>query len=345
MPPTSPLRSFATAVAAGAVLAWFPVVAAEVDAAAPAPVAPRPAAAAAATPGRKLDDATVERLLKLQESEHVTVRLVLVPANVHDRKGRVVRGLESGDFRLMDQRVPQKIEYFSVEGDAPVAIAFLLDVSSSMRYSGKLDAAKEAIRHFVDSLRPQDRFALIAFADEQVAWITDFTSDRHRFLERLMVQEGFGQTALNDAVAATPGMVDRSAEGRKAIVLITDGVDNASRLTTAQAVDLARRVEVPIYTLGFSAIPAHLRDKTAPSPGFEVLKHFSDETGGSLFAVHDPDELKEAVVRINTELRYQYLIGYHPAEARWDGRFREIKLETTRSRYLVKTRKGYYATP
>lgn len=337
------IRTLAAALVAGALFAARPLPAADVDAGAGTQ---DPAGSVrTASSGRKLDDATVERLLKLQETEQVTVRLVMVPANVQDGKGRVVRGLESADFRLLDQHIPQKIEYFSVEGDAPVAIAFLLDVSSSMRYSGKLDAAKEAIRHFVDALRPQDRFALIAFADEQVAWITEFTSDRNRFLERLLVQEGFGQTALNDAVAATPGMVDRSTEGRKAIVLITDGVDNASRFTTEQAAELARRVEVPIYTLGFSAIPETLRLKAAPVPGFEVLRRFSDETGGSLFVIHDPDELKEAVVRINTELRYQYLLGYYPATTRWDGRFREIKLETTKSRYSVKTRKGYYATP
>lgn len=294
----------------------------------------------------KLDDATVERILKLQDEQDVAVRLVLLPASVEDRKGRAVTGLKAGDFQLTDESVPQQIKYFSVESDEPVAIAFVLDVSGSMRQSGKLDAAKEAVRFFVDQLRPQDRFALICFADDQVSWVTEFTSDRTRFLERLMVQEGYGQTALNDAVAAIPKLVDESTTGRKAIVLITDGVDNASKLTVEQAVVTARKVEVPIFTVGFTTLPWEERKK-AKDLGFNmaVLQMFADQTGGALFVVQDPDEMKEAVSKISTDLRHQYLIGYSPGQTRWDGRFRSVQLVARNGRYVVRTRKGYYANP
>lgn len=296
--------------------------------------------------GQKLDNATVERLLRLQDQQEVAVRLVLLPTSVEDKKGRLVTGLKAADFTLTDERVPQQIKYFSVESSEPVAIAFVLDVSGSMRQSGKLDAAKEAVRFFVDQLRPQDRFALICFADEQVSWVTEFTSDRERFLERLMVQEGYGQTALNDAVAAIPQLVDEKEGGRKAIVLITDGVDNASRLTVEQSVVTARKVEVPIFTVGFSTLPWEDRKKSKDM-GFNmaVLQLFADETGGALFVVQDPDELKEAVSRISTELRHQYLIGYSPGLARWDGKFRSVQLAARNGRYVVRTRKGYYANP
>ena len=295
---------------------------------------------------RKLDNATVERLLRVQDEQEVAVRLVLLPASVEDRRGRIVTGLKAGDFRLTDESVPQQIKYFSVESDEPVAIAFVLDVSGSMRQSGKIEAAKEAIRFFVDQLRPQDRYALICFADDQVSWVTEFTSDHQRFIERLMVQEGYGQTALNDAVAAIPKLVDESTTGRKAIVLITDGVDNASKLTMEQSVVTARKVEVPIFTVGFSTLPWEDR-KRAKDLGFNmaVLQLFADETGGALFVVQDPDELKEAVSRISTELRHQYLIGYSPGLLHWDGSFRSIQLEARSGRYVVRTRKGYYANP
>lgn len=298
---------------------------------------------AASTP---VDDATLEKILKSTYVEVEKVRLVLLPAKVEDRKGRIVRGLKAADFTLREDHIPQTIQFFSVESSTPVSIAFMLDVSGSMRVSGKLEAAKEAIRYFLDSLRPQDRFALICFADEQVDWVTEFTSDRQRFLERLEVQTGYGKTALNDAVAAAPGLVEARGDGKKAILLITDGVDNASRITADRAVDLARRASVPIYTIGFSSlrrdvIPA----KEELQTNFSVLSLFSDETGGSLFAVHDPDELKEAVARIDEELRFQYLIGYKPTRSIWDGKYRRIELETRKSRYLVSTRKGYYATP
>ena len=274
------------------------------------------------------------------------IRLVLLPTKVEDRKGRVIEGLTANDFQLMEDYIPQKIQFVSVESDAPVSIAFMLDVSGSMRISGKLDAAKEAIRYFLDGLRPQDRFALIAFADEQVAWITEFTNDRERFLQRLMVQTGYGQTALNDAVAAAPGLVQAGTDGRKAILLITDGVDNASRTSLDQAIELARRASVPIYTVGFSSLPRDLLPmKEELATNFSVLTRFSDETGGSLFAVHDPDELKEAVVRIDEELRHQYLIGYVPSRTLWNGSYRRIQLVTRKSRYQVHTRTGYYATP
>jgi Ca-activated chloride channel family protein len=308
---------------------------------------PKPPAGGAPSPsGKKLDDATIERILKIQDEEQVAVHVVLVPASVEDKKGRIVTGLTAKDFTLRDESVLQQIKYFSVESNEPVSIAFLLDVSGSMRQSGKLDAAKEAVRHFVDELRPQDRFALICFADEQVAWVTPFTSDRQRFLERLMVQEGYGQTALNDAVAATPKLVDEATSGRKAIVLITDGVDNASRLTVHEAIQTARKVEVPIFTIGFTTIPWD-SEKKLKDLGFNmgVLRMFADETGGDVFVVRGPDEMKESVVRISTQLRHQYLIGYSPGLERWDGRFRNIQLLARNGRYVVRTRKGYYANP
>lgn len=306
----------------------------------PGTITERPAAE------RKLDDATVERLLRVQDEQEVAVRLVLLPASVEDKRGRIVTGLQAGDFSLTDESVPQKIKYFSVESNEPVAIAFVLDVSGSMRQSGKIDAAKEAIRFFVDELRPHDRFALICFADDQVSWVTEFTSDRQRFIERLMVQEGYGQTALNDAVAAIPKLVDESTNGRKAIVLITDGVDNASKLTMEQSVVTARQVEVPIFTVGFSTLPWEDRKKSKDL-GFNmaVLQLFADETGGALFVVQDPDEMKEAVARISTELRHQYLIGYSPGLQHWDGSFRSVQLQARGRRYVVRTRKGYYANP
>ncbi len=291
-------------------------------------------------------DASATDPLRSGYVEVEKVRLVLVPVIVEDKHGRAVQGLAAKDFRLLEDYIPQKIQYFSVESGDPVSIAFMLDVSGSMRMTGKLDAAKEAIRYFLDAMRPQDKFALICFADQQVSWITEFTSDRERFLKRLWVQRGYGQTALNDAVGAAPALVESSTEGKKAIVLITDGVDNASRLTIGQAVELARRASVPIYTIGFSSLRAGLVPrKEEIDTNFEVLKRFSDDTGGEIFAVHDPDELKDAAVRIEEELAQQYVIGYTPSRTFWNGAFRRIQLTTRKSSLVVRARTGYYATP
>ena len=295
-------------------------------------------------PRVEMDDATLQALLALHHTETEKVRLVMLPTAVFDRRGRLVRGLEADDFLLFENTEPQSIRYFSSDTSEPVSIAFMLDLSGSMRQMDKLMHAKEAIRFFIDALEPKDQFALIGFADQQVAWITDFTRDRERFLLRLSVQEGYGQTALHDAVAAAPGLVDEQLSGRKAIVLITDGVDNFSQLDQQVALDLARRVHVPIYAIGFMSVdPDHL-PKSVVKTNFEALNTIAEETGGRVFAVHDPAELKEAINTIDDELRFQYMIGYYPSEIGSAGEFRRVQLEAGR-RLAVRTRSGYYAKP
>lgn len=292
----------------------------------------------------EVDDKTLQWLLALHHTETQKVRLVMLPTAVFDKRGRLVRGLEADDFALFENAEPQAIRYFSSDTSEPVSIAFMLDLSGSMRQLDKLVHAKESIRFFVDALEPKDQFALIGFADKQVVWITDFTRDRERFLLRLSVQEGYGQTALHDAVAAAPGLVDERLAGRKAIVLITDGVDNFSQLDQEVALDLARRVHVPIYAIGFMSVdPDHLPKNTVET-NFRTLRMIADETGGRVFAVHDPAELKEAINTIDDELRFQYMIGYYPSEIGNEGEFRRVQLEVSK-RLAVRTRSGYYAKP
>jgi Ca-activated chloride channel family protein len=287
----------------------------------------------------------IEKLRELHFQAREQVRLVQLPVIVTTKRGRVVQGLGPGDFMLYEDYVPQVIRYFGTESDQPISIAFLLDVSGSMRQLGKLDEAKEAIRVFINSFGKDDRFGLVCFADDQVAWVTEFTSDVDRFLLRLSVQEGYGQTAIFDAIAATPRLVDERIKGRKAIVLITDGIDNASRMSIFDAIQLARSVNVPIYTIGFSSFVDGLLPKGSRESRQRVLERFSEETGGLLFSVNDPDDLKEAVLKIQQELRFQYVIGYHPVRRLWDGSFRRIKLEAARNGLIVRTRTGYYANP
>jgi len=299
-------------------------------------------------PAPPLTEAQIEELQKLHMVEEEKVRLVLVPTAVEDHKGRAVKGLVKSDFRVLEDRIPQNIAYFDREADEPISVAFLLDLSGSMRQVGKLEAAKEAIRTFVELLRPRDRFGLVGFADEQVAWITPFTTDRARFFERLSVQDGYGQTALNDAVAAAPSLVEQDVSGRKAIVLLTDGVDTRSRLSVDQAIAKARHAQVPIYTIGFTTLPDMvLRHNKEEKSDFNltVLERFSNETGGKLHLVNDPDEWKEAVADVTEDLRFQYVLGYYPTRERWDGSFRRIQVETDRGRLVVRARNGYYALP
>jgi Ca-activated chloride channel family protein len=298
-----------------------------------------------ATDGTKLDDQEIDRRIELHHAEREHVRLVLVPAVVVNRRNKIISGLEVSDFKLLEDFVPMEIAHFGTESSQPVALSFLLDVSGSMGRLGKLDEAKEAIRIFVDSLQAEDRFGLISFADEQVAWITELSSDRARFLRRLDVQEAYGQTALFDALAATPRLVAEGVPGRKAIVLFTDGNDNASQMNTFKAVRLARSVEVPIHIISFASVSSGIRPKGSESREIRTLERFALETGGSIWAIRSADDLKEAVLRIQQELRFQYVIGYHPTRRTWDGGFRRLKLEIERNGLTVRSRSGYYANP
>jgi Ca-activated chloride channel family protein len=272
------------------------------------------------------------------------VRLVLLPTVVTTPGGRPVQGLEAADFSLLEDGIPQEISVFSAEEDSPVSLVFLLDLSTSMKLRGQLDDSKWAIGTFLDDAGFRDRFGLIGFADDQVDWITEPTADRGAFLLRLEVQEAHGQTALYDAMAASPSLVDERTQGRRAIVLLTDGLDNASELPPLKAGQLARRVHVPIYTLAF--IP-YDRAILPPRIGesLESLEVFVRETGGALFPVHEREDVQRAVASIQAEIRYQYVIGYYPTPRVWDGAFRRVELRTDRKRLDVRTRRGYYATP
>jgi VWFA-related protein len=267
------------------------------------------------------------------------VETVLVPTTVVDRKGRPVGGLKREHFRLTQDGKPIPIEYFATEADAPVAIAFVLDVSGSMRQEERLDAAKRAIGGFVDVLRKRDTFGLIAFADAQVTWITEFTADRAVFKKRLGVQEALGQTALFDALAACPRMVDAEIQARKAIVLFSDGLDNASQLEAQRAIQLARQASVPIYAISFIPTPVELLSKERQD-GLRLLAGFARETGGRDYAVRSRDELGAAMTQIQQDLRHQYVIGFEPPPRR-GAAYRRIILETTRGGLRVRCRTGY----
>ena len=300
---------------------------------------PRPAAEG------QVSDEEIERLRDLQLTEQEHVRLVQVPAVVTNREGRLVRGLGKDDFVLSEDYVPQPIRYLNMENDEPLSLAFLLDVSGSMRQLGRLDEAKEAIRVFVGQLRADDRLGLVCFADDQVAWVTDFTTDREQFFRRLSVQRGYGQTALYDALAAAPQLVDEREKGRAAIVLFTDGIDTASTRNSFDALRLARSVNVPIYAVGFSDFAARLLPRGSTPREHRTVAMFATETGGRLFLVQDPDDLKEAVLAIEGELRFRYVISYRPTRHAWDGTFRRIRVETVDRELTVRARTGYYAEP
>jgi len=250
-----------------------------------------------------------------------------------------VAGLSRDDFRLTENGRPVDIEYFATEADAGVALAFMLDLSGSMRQENKLEMAKRTIAAFVNSLGKDDQYGLIGFADQQVTWITDFMSDKATFLARLDVQHGYGQTALFDALAAAPTLVQEQLPARKAIVLFSDGVDNFSEMDALRAVQHARQASVPIYAISFLPAPLEMLSQ-ARKDAVYTLERFARETGGRAFTIEQPPDLPAAIQRIQTDLRHQYLIGFQPP-GREGNDFRRIRIETRKSNLRVQCRTGY----
>jgi VWFA-related protein len=288
----------------------------------------------------------LDKLLKSGFATQVKVDRILVPAIVTDSRGKPIVGLTRDDFRVKDNTVPQQIDFFDVSKTEPVSLAFLLDVSGSMRLLDKIGESREAIRFFLDGLEPADKAALLTFADDEVQTIAPMGTRPEVLLAGLQAVKAYGQTALNDAIAAAPGVIAGDYPGRKAVILITDGIDNASHLSLLEATSVARRSSVPIYTIGFST--SSVRDgKSDPETGTnaDVLRRISAETGGVFYWIDDPDELKEAVVAIEEELRSQYVIGYTPPVTGCDGAYRTIDLQVAKDRYRVRARKGYVPGP
>ena len=300
---------------------------------------------AASAHGAPTDD-EIERLIKKGLATEVHVDRVVVPAVVLDRKGRPVQGLRVEDFAVAEESIPQRIDYFFVERNEPVSIAFLLDVSGSMRLLDKIGEAREAITFFLDKLGPRDEAQLMTFADNEVETMAPFGTAPDLIRQRLEDVKAYGQTALNDAIAAAPGILERDRKGRKAIVLITDGVDNYSKFTLMEAVASARKTDVPVYAIGFAQEPRALKEPAGEGEtNAGVLQRVADETGGRFFFIHDPDDMKEAIQAIEDDLSSQYVLGYTPARMVCDGSFRRIQLSVGKDRYRVRTRKGYVAGP
>lgn len=246
-------------------------------------------------------------------SQEMSVSIVNLYASVRDKKGRPVYGLKQDDFSLFIDGTPQKITNFSADITEPVNIAFLMDVSGSMRYSNKFDIAKGIVKSVIERMGPDDQAALIIFADNNAQMLIDFTTDKQSILNRMDKLKAYGGTALRDAIAYCHRLLIESI-GKKGVLLLSDGVDTRSALSLEQAVEQAAKVELPIYTFEL------VRNKWV-SDGREVdeddlpLKAFAENTGGLYFTVDQTsgEEITIACNKIFEDLKYQYYIGYMPA--------------------------------
>ncbi len=273
------------------------------------------------------------RTRALDVVESTAVRVVQVPAVVTDRRGVVVRGLLREAFALTEDGVPQTIQHFASE-DAPLELVLALDVSASM--AAALPDLRRAVGQFVRKLPPQATIGLVAFNDEMfpIGQAADPIEKRLAILDRL---QAFGATALYDVMMR--GLDDLArGSGRRALVVFTDGDDQASRATRAQVQAAAEASDVTVYfvALGRGQAVERLRE------GMEELATLS---GGRALRADRTAQLEERFADVLAELAHQYLIGYAPTNADADGRWRRIDLTLRRSDLRIRARLGYRAPP
>jgi Ca-activated chloride channel family protein len=271
----------------------------------------------------------------------VNVKLVSVFATVVDANGAPVTNLTKNQFSIFEDGIPQTISIFDRESGLPLSIVVALDTSLSTRKDLKLEL--ESARRFAHAiLRPQDAMSLYQFS-EVVSEVVPFTSNLQRIdraIDRIHVGAA---TALYDAVYLGSGALE-PRQGRKVMVVITDGGDTVSQTNYAEALRAAQQSEAIVYSIIIVPIESSAGRDTG---GEHALIQMSNDTGGKYFYAASLPQLDEAFQQISNELREQYLIGYYPSARLADSDFRRIEIKVDdqeRPGLKVKHRTGYYTT-
>ena len=287
-----------------------------------------------------------------EKPEIINIRRVRLPITVTDKKGQFVSGLIANDFLVFEDRIPQQIDSFTSEENnkLPLYVAVLMDTSPST--AGKLKFEQESAMNFIQTVvRPRRDRVLFATFDHEVTLRQDFT-DRLELLDRAVfaVKQTGKQTALYDAIWEFCDQKMRSAQGRRALVVITDGDDTYSRADINDAIDIAQRTETTIFAistkagLSGAAVPGVDRGQVKDK-GDKGLERLCDETGGMAFFTGDMLALERSFSKIAKELRSQYLITYKPTNDRYDGSYRkvDVRLAGGRENMKLRTKRGYKA--
>ena len=287
-------------------------------------------------PGTSEDDPQSGSLLTI----HKRVDEVNVLFIATDKHGKFVRDLNQTDFAILDDhKPPQSILNFRRETDLPLHLGLLIDVSGSVhsRFEFEQDAAISFLQH---SIRAGFDKAFIVGFNTQSQMSQDFTDNVQLLSAGVHKLEDGGGTALYDAIyraCKEKFLKDRPDHpARKAIVIVSDGEDNQSEITRAQAIEMAQRAEVIIYAISTDDSGLILR-------GDKVLVQLAEATGGRAFFPFKMKDITHSYAAIEDELRSQYIVSYKPADFDADGRFRSIEISALKKDLQVRARKGYFA--
>ena len=266
------------------------------------------------------------------------VDLVSVTAVVRDKKGKVVRSLDTKDFVVAEDGKTRKIISIQSDANAPASIAFLVDSSGSMA----LGAARQSSRHICDWVlatmnKQKDDAALLSF-DTRLITLREFTGSFEHVRTGLDEIGAWGATSIYDAIAGTSALVADRARNRRAVIVLTDGADNWSSYTPQEVSWIASTIDVPVYVFavgdGVNAESAAANPKAEYSP----LADLARSTGGDFFVANSPALAVTGITRLVDELRHQYLIAFEPSSA---AGMRRIEIRTKKANLRVSSRKWY----
>lgn len=272
----------------------------------------------------------------------VSSDLVLVPVTVTDRLNHPQTDLRPEDFIVYEGQKAQKIQYFSAE-DSPISVGLLVDISQSM--TDKIDTERAAVAEFFKNANPEDDYFVITF-NYGPRVLSDVTRTTAGIETELGLVKPSGSTALLDAIYLGVAKLQHAQYSRRALVIVSDGGDNASRYKLREVKNVVAESDVMVYALGIF--------DSGPFKSFEEkmgklwLSSITDVSGGRTITVTNAYKLPEAGAQVSRELRSQYVLGYHPADKVVGARWRKIKVAVSRSSEASPLRpyykKGYYAS-
>ncbi len=259
---------------------------------------------------------------------------------VTDKRGHFVTDLGKNDFEVFESKKPQSILEFTSETDLPLRLAILIDTSNSVR--DRFRFQQEAATNFINSvMRDQDKAVVVSF-DTAAELVADLTSDTNKLENAVRSLRPGGGTSLYDAIyfaCKEKLMHDQPLyKFRRAMVILSDGEDNESRMSRGQALEMAQRADTVIYTISTNI--SHIE-----TDGDKVMRYFADQTGGAAFFPFQAKDLNQSFENIANELRHQYNLFYRPEPLKTDGQYHPVEIKVKgRKDLIVRARKGYYAT-
>ncbi|HEY7338036.1 MAG TPA: VWA domain-containing protein [Bryobacteraceae bacterium] len=300
-------------------------------------MAQAPAPAAASNDGKQAQ-APVD--LVDQNPIRFDVTRVSLLFTVQDKKGRFITDLTKEEFEITENKKPQTISEFSAESDLPLRLAILIDTSNSIRERFKFQ--QEAATSFIETVvrHGRDRAMLVSF-DTSAELVSDLTDDTQKLTASVRDLRPGGGTSLYDAIffsCRDKLMKEQPPEKfRRAMVILSDGEDNQSHWTRDQALEMAQKADVVIYTISTNI--SHI-----DTDGDKILRYFAQETGGQAFFPFKATDLAQSFENIANELRHQYIALYRPVPLKADGLYHNIEIKVrNRKDLVVRARHGYYA--